>query len=163
MLSKNTSKREVAIHELLSLHAPPGSQILVLPYCVAPRSCRFSRTAPVMGSPGRIRQNPCEDSSGIISDSLRNCICQSNKRRCRISRVRQKWSFTKRITRPYLYQVTQMARRKKTDIPVCCWNCGKASQDYTEQNGWNCEENRPEQMVKGLNDCPGFRYYGDNK
>ena len=55
-----------------------------------------------------------------------------------------------------------MARRKKIDIPVCCWNCGKAAEDYTKQNGWNCTENRPEQMSKGLNNCPGFRYFGDN-
>lgn len=55
-----------------------------------------------------------------------------------------------------------MSRRKKVEVPVCCWNCGKAAEDYTERKGWNCAENRPEQMSKGLNNCPGFRFYGDN-
>lgn len=55
-----------------------------------------------------------------------------------------------------------MRRKKKIEAPVCCWNCGKSAEDYTERNGWNCQENRPEQMTKGLNNCPGFRYHGDN-
>lgn len=56
-----------------------------------------------------------------------------------------------------------MRRREKIEPAVCCWNCLKASQDYTEHDGWNCAENRPEQMVKGLNNCSGFEFYGGKK
>lgn len=47
-------------------------------------------------------------------------------------------------------------RKQKVELPVCCWNCDKSDDHYTAERGWNCKENRPEQMSRSLNNCEGF-------
>ena len=47
-------------------------------------------------------------------------------------------------------------RKQKVELPVCCWNCDKSDDHYTAERGWNCKENRPEQMSRSLHNCEGF-------